>query len=457
MTLSYDDLVTAATVGITRKPLAVTGLGGPAVGYDGVLDAGDPAAALLDAAALLTVAQRAGVQPRRGVTVPAPPPDAAPALSPRAVELLRTLRWRPGRSRGPNDAELLADLLSAAADAGYLAAGRLLTDLLDETLLNPALRPAVARVLGPRGRWLARYRPEWRDSVASEDALRDQETWRTGTPADRLAYLTGLRSQDPAAARDLLAAAWAREHGRDRARFITVLSRGLSPADEEFLEVALKDRAATVQALALQLLARLPDTAFRRRGSERAARLLRLEGDGPGRWLAVTRPGQPDAAAAADGVTAKPPSPTIRADAWWLIRMLAAAPVSDWTARFGLSPREIVALPVEGNLRPYVHAGWRLAAASQREPEWARALLGAGDPEDGGGLPSEAWPPDHVLAAALPPAEWPASCWPTRSCLIPRTLPATPTTRVTTASSVMTCWPRWSHTRHPGLPPSPTP
>src|SRR6202035_4931678 len=97
VTLSYDDLVAAATVAITRRTLAVTGLGGAAAGYDGVLDAGDPAAALLDAAALLTVARRAGVQPRRGVTVPAPPPDSARALSPRAVELLRTLRWRPSR------------------------------------------------------------------------------------------------------------------------------------------------------------------------------------------------------------------------------------------------------------------------------------------------------------------------------------------------------------------------
>ncbi len=94
MTLSYDDLVSAATVGITRKPVALMELDGAAAGCEGVLDAGNPAAALLDAAALLTVARRAGVQPRRGVTVPAPA-DSAPALPDRAVTLLREPAGRP--------------------------------------------------------------------------------------------------------------------------------------------------------------------------------------------------------------------------------------------------------------------------------------------------------------------------------------------------------------------------
>ena len=62
-TVSFDDLVTAATVGVSRKPLAITGLDGPAAGHAEVLDAANQAAALLDAAALMTVAGRAGFQP----------------------------------------------------------------------------------------------------------------------------------------------------------------------------------------------------------------------------------------------------------------------------------------------------------------------------------------------------------------------------------------------------------
>jgi hypothetical protein len=405
VTLSYDDLVTAATVGITRKPLAVTGLGGPAAGYDDVLDAGDPAAALLDAAALLTVARRAGVQPRRGVTVPAPPADAAPALSDRAAAALRKLCWPTEHhwhwTPRPDDAEFLASLLNLAADAGYLATGPLLTGLLDASVENPAVGRAVSRVLGARGRWLVRYRPAWRDGVAAADALRDPETWSTGTPAARLGYLSGLRDRDSDAARDLLAAAWAQEHGRDRARFITVFSRRLSPADEEFLEAALTDRAATVRTQALRLLAQLPGSAFCRRTSGRAAELVRLEGPGPGRRLVITLPKKPDAAAVRDGIGGSPPATTIGDGPWRLTQMLAATPLSDWTARFGLSPREITALPVEGNLHADVHAGWRFAAISQSDAVWAQALLDTAD-RGGSERPPEAWPPDHVVAAALP-------------------------------------------------------
>ena len=421
MTLSYEDLVSAATVGIARKPVAVTGLGGTAAGYERVLDAGDPAAALLDAAALLTVARRAGVQPRRGVTVPPLPTDSAPALSARAVEALRQLCLPTGYWYGSaplREGPLLVGLLNAVADAGYVAPGQLLPDLLDVSLADPVARPAVGRVLGARGRWLLRYRREWRDSLAARsgpDTTSGLETWRSGIPDERLAFLSGLRDRDPAAARDLLAAAWAQEHGRDRARFIGVLSRQLSLADEEFLETALGDRAATVRAQVPPMLARLAGSAFARRASERAAGLLRLDSERPGLRLQVSMPGKPDPAAARDGIGGKPPAPAIDESAWRLTQMLSSAPLTDWTTRFDLSPREILALPVEGGLRVDVHAGWRLAAAVQANAEWARALLDAGRDADvsrtdargkGSGRPPEAWPPDRALAAVLPPGEW---------------------------------------------------
>jgi hypothetical protein len=408
VTLSYDDLVTAATVGITRKPLTVTGLGGPAAGYEDVLDSRDPAAALLDAAALLTVARRAGVQPKRGVTVQPPPAESAPALSARAEAALRALRWSryPRRYIYETDADLLAGLVGAAADAGYVALGQLLMDLLDAAAGDPTLRPAVARVLGTRGRWLAQYNPAWRDIVAAAEAVADPETWRTGAPAERLAYLSALRDRDPVAARDLLAASWAREQGRDRARFITVLSGNLSPGDEEFLEAALNDRAPTVHAPVRHMLARIPGSAFLRRGSERAAGLLRLYGDNSGLRLEASLPGKPDRAAARDGIGGTPPTPEIRREAWYLTQMLSAAPLSGWTARFGLGAREIVAIPVDEGLRDDVHAGWRFATVREGDSEWARALFDTDGPDHVGKRPPEAWPRDHVLAAALPPGEW---------------------------------------------------
>ena len=69
-TVSYDDLVAAATVGLSHRPLHVTGLTGAAGEHASVLDSGDQAAALLDAAALMVAARRAGARAAAGVAVP---------------------------------------------------------------------------------------------------------------------------------------------------------------------------------------------------------------------------------------------------------------------------------------------------------------------------------------------------------------------------------------------------
>ena len=436
-TASFDDLVTAATVGLSRKPLAVTDLDGPAAAHARALDAGDPAAALLDAAALMTVAQRAGFRPEQGIAGPPPSPaDAAPELSPRAERALRRLggaHLAPGFAAG--DKELLADLLTAAAAAGYVASPPLLPDLLDAAVRTVALRPAVTDMLGPRGRWLAAYRSDWQRVVeaaptkttatvagerpaadvtaakaasAGTAAWADPETWRTGSRAERRAYLAALREGDPKAGRQLLAADWARLSADERAALLAVLAVGLSADDEEFLDGALDDRAAGVSGIAQRLLTRLPGSRFCQRATDRATAVIRLELPGRRPSLAVTRPANPDAAAVRDGIDGRPPSPSIGVGAWLLTQLIAAVPLASWTDLLGLSPGEIVALPVQPDLDAArltdVHAGWRLAAVSQGSAQWAGALLAAGDPDDGGGRPPAAWPDDQRLAATLPPA-----------------------------------------------------
>ncbi len=269
-------------------------------------------------------------------------------------------------------------------------------------------------MLGQRGRWLARYRPDWlRVAEAGVPAVPDDpELWATGPRDERLGYLTQLRDRDPAAARDLLAAGWDRETGDDRALLIGVLAHGLSGADEEFLEAALADRKGAVREEAARLLGRRPGSAFNRRAAERAAGLLRVERHALRRRL-----------------VAEPPAEETLAE------VVAAAPLGLWEERFGLEAAQIVALPVMGGRAAEVHAGWRMAAIREASPEWAEALLAAG-PEvlrargaaevdvtsgsAGQGRPSgpgragwrepeawrrpAGWPEDGELAAVLTPA-----------------------------------------------------
>ncbi|HEY7262844.1 MAG TPA: DUF5691 domain-containing protein [Trebonia sp.] len=412
-TLSFDDLVTAATIGVARKGLPTAALAGPAGSYPGAVDAGDPAAALLDAAALLTVSRRAGVQPVRGAACPpGAAAGAAPELPAPAARALRRIGGgHVAAGFAAAGSQLLADLLAAARDAGYVAPAALLPDLLDAAVRTAALRPVVAAVLGTRGRWLARHRADWRQVAelappdrtgASQPDGDDLQTWRTGSRGERRAYLARLRDRDPAGARELLATGWARETGEDRAALLTVLARGLSAGDEEFLEAALDDRAGTVRDLARRLLARLPGSAYRRRASQRAAAALRLESGGGSPRLVATLPGMPDDAAVRDGIDPRPPSPAIGARGWLLTELLAAAPLAHWTALCGLTPREIVALPVSPDRTTEVLAGWRLAAVRQRDGDWAQALLDAVDPEKAQNRPPAAWPPDQQLSAVLP-------------------------------------------------------
>jgi Family of unknown function (DUF5691) len=405
--ISYDELVTAATVGVSRKGRPDGPLAGPAgqAGQAGTADP-EPAAALLDAAALMTAARRAGLQPVRGLAATADaafhPDGTERELSARAARLLR-------RVRPTTDGDLLADLLSAARDAGYVLSAPLLPALLDAAVRDTALRPPVAALLGARGRWLAGHRPDWRRVVgqaqateaatpdSSETAVitdRETRTWRTGGRDERRGVLAALRRHDPAAGRELLAAGWSKENAADRAALLDMLRHGLSAADEEFLEAALDDRSGGVRETAQELLARLPGSAFRRRAAERAAPLLRVERHALRRRLAVTLPAEPDAAAARDGV---PKSSEIRGigdGAWRLIHVLAAAPLGGWAEQLGL----------------HVHAAWRRAVTQQRDSAlsdekagaWALALL-ASDVDGTAKWGYRVWPEDAALTAALPP------------------------------------------------------
>ncbi|HEX4834380.1 MAG TPA: DUF5691 domain-containing protein, partial [Trebonia sp.] len=398
LAVPYDELVTTATVGLSRRPLPGAGLGAPAPAHAGG-HAPDAADVLLEAAALHVTARRAGMRARTGI---APPPpmaaDDAPELPARAAAVLRQVL---------TDASLLADLLAAAAAAGYRAPAPLLPVLLDAAARTVALRPAVVAALGPRGRWLAARRPQWQRLTDSDDAAGegfpgdgapratdmaltgpsaasgnaaagghgvtggdtaagagggrvtddggaagpaadpacDPRAWETGSRPQRAAYLARLRGRDPEAARELLAAGWSQETAEERAELLGALARGLSPADEDFLEAALDDRAAKVRAVARTALERLPGSALRQRAAQRAAPVLWLRADGDRQWLAAALPaGPPDAAMTRDGIVASPPAAGIGTGSWLLTQLIAAVPLGWWPGQFGLGPAAIAAL-----------------------------------------------------------------------------------------------------------------
>ncbi|MER5991369.1 DUF5691 domain-containing protein [Streptomyces viridosporus] len=389
---AWEDLVTTALLGTDRRTPAgcVPGPGAPV--------------ALLDAAAAATVRRRAGLRPARAARRPRPAPqDPRPPLPPAAARRLALLLSdRPGTSGGgrrgsaPDLMELLPQWLAAANARGFAAPPAALPALLDAARGRTDLRPATLRFAGPRALWLARLNPDWRFALRSTpgggtsvpgagDPEGVERLWQEGLFAERVALLTALRSRDPGAARDLLAATWATERAQDRLLFLDSLRSGLGPADEPFLEQALADRSRNVRATAAELLSALPGSALAARMAVRAGTCVAVDHTGDVPTITVEAPHECDAGMERDGVVAK--APAGRGErAWWLGQLVEAAPLDGWPRRLGgRTPREIMALPVADGWRSELHAAWCRAAVRQRNAPWSRALLGEPSAPEAGG------------------------------------------------------------------------
>ncbi|ORT59573.1 DUF5691 domain-containing protein [Streptomyces sp. CB03238] len=384
-TTTWEDLVTSALLGTDRRAPAP----------DVLTPGKDAPVALLDAAALHTVRRRAGLLPGPAAALPEPAPrDERPPLPDAARRrLAQLLADRSGASSGggrrgtaPDLTELLPQWLAAANEHGYQAPASVLPALLDAARARTDLRPAALTFAGPRGLWLARLNPEWRFALrggsggttlpdpTDEDAVRC--LWQEGLFAERVALLGAVRAHDPAAAAALLGSTWSGERAEDRLMFLDSLRTGLSDADEPFLEQALSDRSRNVRSTAAELLSALPRSALAGRMADRASTCVGLDRTGDQAAITVEAPHECDASMQRDGVLPDPP--TGRGErSWWLGQLVESAPLAVWPSRLGgRTPEQIVALPVVDDWRDELHAAWCRAAVRQRDPAWARALLG---------------------------------------------------------------------------------
>jgi hypothetical protein len=318
------------------------------------------------------------------------------------------------RGAAPNLTELLPQWLGAARAEGYAAPPELLPALLDAARARTDLRPDALALAGPRGLWLAGLNPDWKfalragpagaapGTAGGEDPETVRRLWDEGLFAERVALLTRMRLAEPAAALELLDSTWRGERAEDRLMFLDSLRTGLGPADEPFLEEALSDRSRNVRATAAELLSALPGSALAGRMAARARACVRLGPDG----ITVEAPHACDAEMERDGVARKPPSGRGER-AWWLGQLVDAAPLSTWPEHFGgRNPEQIIALPVPDDWQADLHAAWCRAAVRQRDPRWARALLG---PPPAASAPVAAVGDPAKLLAILPVderAEW---------------------------------------------------
>ncbi|MFC9893988.1 DUF5691 domain-containing protein [Nocardia sp. NPDC127579] len=378
-------LASVALLGTARRTVDIARLD-PAVGAVVARSTSDPAVLLLESAALHSAFTRAGARSTSAVLPISAPDDPRRPLPAAAARRLAAML----RDRSP----FLPEWFEAAAPYDFRAPDALCALLLEQAAAHAGLRALLLRLAGARGRWLAAQRAQWRELEWPSASGVAGTAWQSGKPAERVAWLAGLRDRDPALARYTLARAWPDESGAVKAELLATCSTGLSLEDEPLLESALDDRRSDVRRTAAALLARLPNSAFAQRMTARADDWLTIH---PGPALHVTLPDPLDPAARRDGIFDRPveftyrwngtPDPT----AGRLRQLVAATPLSYWRTRLTRSngqsgetagPAEVLRAGVEERFRQPIFDGWVDAALAQRDSAWAKALFEAGVPSD---------------------------------------------------------------------------
>jgi hypothetical protein len=316
------------------------------------------------------VYRAAGRLAESGIEAPQPAPDETiSACSAKAAELL-------GRLLVDQRTSILLEALERLRLAGLRLPHALLPGAMN---VVQELRPAVVAVLGERGRWLARLNPEWAWAVGDEGDLRD--VWDEGDLKERTSVLRRVRGRDPALGRAWLCETWRQEMADARSAMLEAFEENLSPVDEPYLESSLGDRSMKVRAVAADLLARLPGSAYALRNAERAEAIIAGYEPPSTGFLGRRRSGKlmVEIPPAVDEEwkrelpgEASPPR-KIGERAWTVVRTLEVIPPVYWERRFGATPEELVAA-ARGEWEAVLLTGWRRAAVRHGQESWAWPL-----------------------------------------------------------------------------------
>ncbi|HKV85714.1 MAG TPA: DUF5691 domain-containing protein [Ktedonobacterales bacterium] len=358
---------TAGMVGTAQTGGEMPASGAPSESLVGAMGGTDLERAYLLRAGAAAVCQAAGYMPTRVDQASESVSDEPLPRCNSTVELLIESLL------GDHRTALLIEALDLLRRSGQALSPILLPPALDTRA--PELRAAISPVLGARGRWLSQFNPAWKWAAQTlADTSRalpaDAETlWQEGAAGQRVELLGRLRAFDPNRAREWLMETWKREKADTRADLLKTFATGLSLADEPLLESTLDDRAATVRAVAVDLLARLPESAFAGRMRERAMGML-VYANGK---LEAKPPTQLPPDWQRDGAGQQ--SSTGRGErASWLTRVVSMVPCAVWSERFGQPPETLIVTASESHWRDAVLDGWTQAAARHRDAAWSLVL-----------------------------------------------------------------------------------
>lgn len=362
----WQNIHTTALVGTERKTLTPIPPTNQLSELLYQLNYTDPENALLSAAAIIDLYQKAGQIPVTD-NQPLPTPcqrDDNSNCSPLAAQYLKVMLLKERQ-------QLLPEWLAAAAAVKKQIPAYYLPELLELGRNSPNLRLAIMPVLGKRGYWLAAQNPEW-NYVVSEDI---KITWETGSSDARQLLFQQLRTENPAEAREKLTKVWQEGKPEEKLSFIEILQTGLNIDDEPFLEAALDDKYQEIRQKAAELLAHLPESRLCQRMAKRVTSALIIKQNRNRLHLDFNLSNGTDEGMTRDGIDGKQPPKLLGEKAWKILQMVAATPLSLWTEINGISPNEWIQAAKRSEWDRTLVDAWVVAALRQKNPDWAEALL----------------------------------------------------------------------------------
>lgn len=376
-----NDLIRTTVLGTGQVPSGSDATGTAADGLVDRLGLAERERALLLRAGTAAVLLRAGKRPATfsGRIEPAP----GETLTRASVQVSDRLHHVVGGA--------FSELLPEASLAMLRRGLRLPEELLPLALSERASerRAALLPLLGERGRWLAKQRPEWAwahggvDGAATELPSDAAERWQEGSVAERTPLLKLARRLAPDVARAWVESTFKADKPEQRVAWLEVFETGLSTADVPFLESALSDRSANVRIAAARVLWRLAD------GDVAAAVRSRVEslfGSTPKQTgisnklkalfskaeaLSVELPPEVyDKALERLGIAEAPPHAAVGRRQWWLAQLVAATPPGWFCERFGAPPEALVESVRQHDYRDALVNGWASAALRFGASDW---------------------------------------------------------------------------------------
>jgi hypothetical protein len=255
---SVEALTRSVMLGASRQAAPVQNA------FGGLIEPGDPKAAL-KALALLGQHSRFR-RPANAAPTSVEPlfPDERAIVPEAARPLLLSLL--SGKARDLTDAVPPSGAVPLAV-ADTMERRRLRLHPFDLPRLENFVKTHADQLGASAVAWTQRHATTTTPDTYSFVETIDETNWTHGRPAQRAAFIRGLRATDATRARALVEGVFASEQASIRLVLVKTLAENLSQADRPFLEGLTKDRAPTVREAADSLLARLP-------GSQQAAKRL---------------------------------------------------------------------------------------------------------------------------------------------------------------------------------------